>query len=221
MSNVNSPKKVQKFSKAASGVTSQFPSTTKLNLLGTTYTPAQLASSFTAVVQGLDALAASRAQLEAQLTALANTEVTATALYEALKQFIIATYGKGSPILQQFGYVVAAPKKRTVAQKAVAQGKADPDGEGDGRSEGEVAPDHLGAVRPAAARARRQADPGSAPRTGGASGQGRAGPAAPARRSAPPIGDAERRDRAPGLEDHTSLPGPSFFRAIDRAARRR
>ncbi|MHB8417724.1 MAG: hypothetical protein ACYDCL_06590 [Myxococcales bacterium] len=124
MSQVNNTKKVQKFSKAAAGTTSQFPATTKLDLLGTTYTPAQVASAFTAVVQGLDALATSRAQLKAQLTALQGTEATANSLYKALEQYVLAVFGKGSPVVAAFGFTVTTPKKRTAAEKAVAAGKA-------------------------------------------------------------------------------------------------
>ncbi len=124
MSTTNNAAKVQKFTKAASGATTQFPATTLLSLLGNSYTPAQIAVIFTAVVTAIDSIAAAKAQLATQFTALKGTETTATALYAALEKYVKATFSKGSPVLQAFGFTVTTPKKPSSITKTIALAKS-------------------------------------------------------------------------------------------------
>jgi hypothetical protein len=116
--------KVQKFTKAANGASTQLPAKTNLNLLGQTYTPAQIAAIFTAVVTAIDTIAAAKAQLATQLTAFKGTESTANELYLALEKFVKATFSKGSPVLQAFGFSTATPKKPSSITKAIALAKS-------------------------------------------------------------------------------------------------
>jgi hypothetical protein len=122
--NSSNATKVQRFTKAASGAQSQFPAKTNLNLLGNTYTPAQIAVIFTAVVTAIDSIAAARAQLAAQLLALQSTETTANSLYAALEQYVKATFSKGSPVLQAFGFTVTTRKQPSSITKAIAVAKS-------------------------------------------------------------------------------------------------
>ncbi len=124
MSTTNNATKVSKFTKAASGATTQFPAKTVLNLLGQTYTPAQIATIFTAVVTAIDAIAAAKAQLAAQISALQGTESTANELYAALEQYVKATFSKGSPVLQAFGFTVTTRKVPSSTTKAIALAKS-------------------------------------------------------------------------------------------------
>ena len=122
--NISNSNKVQKFTKAASGASTQLPAKTVLNLLGQTYTPAQIATIFTAVVTALDDIAAAKAQLAAQLQALQGTEFTANELYQALQQYVKATSSKGSPVLQAFGFTVTTRKAPSSTTKAIALAKS-------------------------------------------------------------------------------------------------
>jgi hypothetical protein len=122
--NISNTNKVQKFTKAANGASTQLPAKTNLNLLGQTYTPAQIATIFTAVVTALDDIAAAKAQLTAQLTALKGTESTANELYAALEQYLKATFSKGSPVLQAFGFSVTTRKQPSSETKAIALAKS-------------------------------------------------------------------------------------------------
>ena len=124
MSNINNAAKVQKFTKAASGATTQFPAKTVLNLLGQTYTPAQISTIFTAVVTAIDTIAAAKAQLAAQISALQGTEFTANELYAAFEQYVKATFSKGSPVLQAFGFTVTTRKAPSSTTKAIALAKS-------------------------------------------------------------------------------------------------
>jgi hypothetical protein len=124
MSTTNNASKVQKFSAAATGATTQLPAKTNLSLLGQTYTPVQIAAIFTAVVTALNTIAAAKAQLAAQVTALQGTESTANELYAALKKYVTATFSKGSPVLQAFGFTVTTPAQPSSITKAIALAKS-------------------------------------------------------------------------------------------------
>jgi hypothetical protein len=76
------------------------------------------------VVTALDQIAAAKAQLTAQITALKGTESTATQLYVALEKYVKATFSTGSPVLQAFGFTVTTPKKPSSTTKAIALAKS-------------------------------------------------------------------------------------------------
>ena len=124
ISNSSKQSTIQKLSTAATGVTNEFPATTKLQLAGQTYTPAQVASVFSAAATAVDAVAPVKAQLQ-QLVASQGTALkTATALYIALKKYVESVYGKGNPELAAFGFSTALPQQPSSETKALAQAKA-------------------------------------------------------------------------------------------------
>jgi hypothetical protein len=55
---------------------------------------------------------------------LAGTETTANELYAALEKYIKATFSKGSPVLQAFGFTVTTPKQPSSITKAIALAKS-------------------------------------------------------------------------------------------------
>jgi len=126
MSTSNSSKQatVQKLSTAATGVTNEFPATTKLQLAGQTYTPAQIATVFSAAGTAVAAVAPVKAQLQQLITSQGTALKTANQLYIALKKYVEALYGKGSPELAAFGFSTALPRQPSSETKALAKAKA-------------------------------------------------------------------------------------------------
>jgi hypothetical protein len=115
---------IQKLSDAATGVTDEFPATTKLTLAGQTYTPAQIASVFSAVATAVAAVAPAKAQLQKLVASQGAALKAATQLYTALKQYVESVYGKGNPELAAFGFSTALPQQPSSETKALAQAKA-------------------------------------------------------------------------------------------------
>ena len=79
---------------------------------------------FTAVVTAIDEIATAKAQLAAQIQALQGTEFQANELYAALEKYVKATFSKGRPVLQAFGFTVTTPKQRSSITKALALAKS-------------------------------------------------------------------------------------------------
>ncbi len=122
--NGNNQKSLQEFAKAAAGVQSQFPAKSTVNLAGQSFTPAQLAAVFGTAVTAISAVAPVRAQL-AQLVQQQRTAILAArTLYVVLRQFVEATFGKGSPVLAAFGFSTRKPRQPSVETKALGKAQA-------------------------------------------------------------------------------------------------
>jgi hypothetical protein len=126
MSNSKSSKQstVSKLNAAATGVTDEFPATTKLTLNGQTYTPAQIDSVFSAATDAVAAVAPAKAQLQKLVASQEAALKAANQLYLALKKYVESLYGKGSPELASFGFSTALPKAPSSETKALAAAKA-------------------------------------------------------------------------------------------------
>ncbi|MHB8420000.1 MAG: hypothetical protein ACYDCL_18150 [Myxococcales bacterium] len=116
--------KLQKFSAAANGCSTQFPAKTVLPLAGQSLTPAQVLAVFTAAAAAVNAVTPVRAQLQKLVASQAAALKTANSLYVALKKYVESVFGKGSPVLAAFGFSTALPRKASVLTKATAQAKA-------------------------------------------------------------------------------------------------
>ncbi len=115
---------VQKLSYAATGVNTLFPATTKLTLAGQTYTPAQIATVFTAAGTAVAAVAPAKAQLQKLVASQGAALKAANQLYVALKKYVESTFGKGNPELAAFGFSTALPKQPSSETKALAKAKS-------------------------------------------------------------------------------------------------
>ncbi len=106
------------------GITKDLKTVSSLVLAGATYTPVTLIQLIQSRVNLINQVAAARATWLDQARALEALNTQVHAVEMALKQYVINTFGKTSPLLADFGF---APKQRTpltAAQKLAAQAKS-------------------------------------------------------------------------------------------------
>ena len=120
----NQKEVIQEFTAAVAGCNQQFPAKSTVNIAGQTLTPAQLVAVFSAAISAIQAVAPARAQLKELVAAQKTAIQVARSLYTALKKYCEAVFGKGSPILADFGFSPAKPRTPSSQTKALAQAKA-------------------------------------------------------------------------------------------------
>jgi hypothetical protein len=106
------------------GITKDLKTVSSLVLAGTTYTPVTVIQLIQSRINLINQVAAARATWLDQARALEALNTQVHAVEMALKQYVINTFGKTSPLLADFGF---APKQRTpltTAQKQAAQAKS-------------------------------------------------------------------------------------------------
>ena len=124
MSKQNYQVTLQEFAAAIAGCNKQFPPKSTVTFAGQTLTPAQLVAVFTTAVSAINAVAPVRAQLRQLVSSQGAANRTARTLYTALKKYCVAFFGKGSPVLADFGFSVAQPRQPSVETKALGKAKA-------------------------------------------------------------------------------------------------
>jgi hypothetical protein len=124
MSTNNKQVQCQQFTQAADGIGTEIPAKTSVNIGGKAWTQAQLAQVFTTAVSAVGAVTAAKAQLQ-QLVASQGVAIQAAqTLLQELRQYAETQWGKGSPVLAAFGFVVTQPKQKSSATKAIAAAKS-------------------------------------------------------------------------------------------------
>ena len=124
MSKQNYQVTLQEFAAAIAGCNKQFPPKSTVTFAGQTLTPAQLVAVFSAAVAAINAVNSTRAQLQQLVSSQGAAIGTARTLYTALKKYCEAVFGKGSPILADFGFSTAKPRTPSSETKALAKAKA-------------------------------------------------------------------------------------------------
>ncbi len=122
--NTNKTQKYQQFSQAASGVQKDFPATSSVKLGGKSWTKQNLIQVFTAATAAFDAVENAKAQLKAAIEAQRAESAVGSGLYKQLRQWAENEWGKGSPVLADFGFKQAKPKVKSSETKALAAAKA-------------------------------------------------------------------------------------------------
>ncbi len=110
------------FTKILAGITQHV--TTAILLGGVSTTQAALAAIFQAAIQAQNDLDAARAVVTAKVKAHKAALATARVTEVLLHKWAEGTYGLGSPVLQDFGFPLAAPAEKTAAVKASGAAKA-------------------------------------------------------------------------------------------------
>ncbi|MHB8416468.1 MAG: hypothetical protein ACYDCL_00220 [Myxococcales bacterium] len=117
-----------KVSKRLSGVENYLPAGTSLVLNGTAYTVASIVSVLQAVLALFTAKATAQAQAKATVsaaTAALKAELpTASQFLSALDTALVGIFGKGNPVLTNFGLSTGVKKTPSVATQAKAKGTA-------------------------------------------------------------------------------------------------
>jgi hypothetical protein len=112
----------QLLAKLISGTTQHI--TAKVTLGGTVYTPAQVNAVFAAAQSATSDLDTARTSFHTAVQEQEAAMTTARNLWAKLKTYVQATYGKSSPVLQDFGWTVAKQAIKSAQVKAVAAVKA-------------------------------------------------------------------------------------------------
>ena len=117
-----------KVSKRLTGAESDLPAGTSLLVNGQTFTVASIVSVLQAVLDLFSAEATAKAKAKTAVTqavAALNAELsTAHQFLTGLDAALEALFGKGNPVLENFGLSKGVKKPPTVASKAKAQGTA-------------------------------------------------------------------------------------------------
>ncbi len=118
-----------KVSKRLNGAEKYLPADTSLLLIGQTYTVTSIVSVLQAVVALFTAKATAQAQAKALISgavAALNAELpTANQFLAALDTALVGLFGKGNPVLENFGLSTGVKKTPTVTTKAKAKGTAE------------------------------------------------------------------------------------------------
>lgn len=102
------------------GITKDLTKTKSLLLAGTSYTPTTLIALIQSRIAGVNTVAAARANW---LDAVKTQDALDTQVHEVemgLKQYVLNTFGKTSPLLADFGFSAPKVTKTTTATKQVA-----------------------------------------------------------------------------------------------------
>ncbi len=124
MKGFNKTNEKVKLTAVINGVNTQLPANTQVTLLGKVLTPQQLAQIFQAALAAFEAVTDAKASYQGAVQAQAAPHEQAHALYLALEQYLQAQFGKGSPILGQFGFSTAQRKTPSAETKAAAAAQA-------------------------------------------------------------------------------------------------
>ncbi|MHB1847261.1 MAG: hypothetical protein ACYCWW_20750 [Deltaproteobacteria bacterium] len=124
MKNINKQNEKAKLTTVIDGCNNLLPKTSTVTLLGKAQTPAALVSVFEAALTAISAVTDAKAAYQGAVQAQRTSLQAARALYLALEKFLQASYGKGSPVLGQFGFSTASPQKPTAEKKAAAAAQA-------------------------------------------------------------------------------------------------
>ena len=112
-----------RFVEAIAGVTKHV--TTPVTLLGVSYTATTLSAIFTNATTALDEERSLKAQLSKQRTARVAAVAEANAVYNALRQSLIAQNGSEPALFEDFGMTLPKPRTvRSAADKAATVQKA-------------------------------------------------------------------------------------------------
>lgn len=120
MTTFNKNSESAKLTAVTQGVEQQLPPNVALQLLGKSWTVAQLVQLFTAAKTAMQTVQATRVQLLKDMQAQKQALQAARELYMALERYLQGLWGKGSPVLAQYGFSVQQPRAKSAAKKAVA-----------------------------------------------------------------------------------------------------
>ena len=124
MKNFNKKNEKVKLTAAINGIQTQLPAGTTVTLLGKVLTPQQLAQVFEAALTAFNTVSDAKAAYQGAVQAQETSYQAARPLYLALEKYLQAQFGKGSPILGQFGFSTAQRQTPTAETKAAAAAKA-------------------------------------------------------------------------------------------------
>jgi hypothetical protein len=107
------------------GIQKHLRTATSLPLLGSTYTPADLAKLVQSRIDSANGTAAAKANWHSTVVEGKTLNTQLTPVIRALRQHVVSVFGDTSPVLADFGFT--PPKKRaalTPEQKAASAAKA-------------------------------------------------------------------------------------------------
>jgi hypothetical protein len=108
---------------AIAGINKHLSNVTSVTLAGTATATQALVQLLQSCLDAMDATASTQAQWHAAVLKEKQLAVQVRALLLALKGYALNEYGKGSPVLSDFGIVLSTPQKPTVQVKALAVDK--------------------------------------------------------------------------------------------------
>jgi hypothetical protein len=105
---------------AIAGINQHLSSSTTVMLGGTAKAPSAMVQLLQSCLDAIAATATAEAQWHAAVLAEKQLAVQAQALLLAIKTYALNEYGRGSPVLSDFGIVLTARQPPTVKVKALA-----------------------------------------------------------------------------------------------------
>ncbi|MDP9036063.1 MAG: hypothetical protein M3O50_14780 [Myxococcota bacterium] len=106
------------------GVGKHLQSVSSVPLVGSTYTPADLAKLFQSRIDSVAAASAAKATWHSNVVATKALNTRVSPVLRALRQYVINVFGETSPVLADFGFAPPKRTTRTPEQKAAAAAKA-------------------------------------------------------------------------------------------------
>ena len=110
--------------KALAGVNQYLPAATSLVLNGKSMAQPEIVKGLQDILQLFADLRAARATAQGQLKTVRTELVPGHALFTAVERATQAYFGKGNPLLAQFGFAVGNRKPRSGATQVKAQAKS-------------------------------------------------------------------------------------------------